>query len=346
MNNNIFSKRLKAARISAGLSLRGLSDKVNRIVSHNAISRYEKGEMMPDSKSLIPIAKALNVSVNYLFRAELVGELSVDFRKHSNLSKKEQYRITSLVQNYLEKYIEAATAMGVEYKHRLSPTSIKAAEEAIECAKKFRKKHRLGNAPIMDLTAVLEEAGILVSFIEASEKFNGVCLYNKQSAAIAVNKRFGAVRKRFTLAHELGHLLMDLSDVSEKEEENLCHTFAGALLLPPEVLKKAIGSHRTTIYIDELKSIKEEYGISIQAIGRQLFQHNIISRNRYDRFNILISKNGWRRNEPGSFSGEEKPQIFNRLILRALATEAISISKASDLLGKDQDEIMKLELAL
>jgi hypothetical protein len=51
------------------------------------------------------------------------------------------------------------------------------------------------------------------------------------SSSIAILENAGIVRKRFTVGHELGHLLLDFTDATP---EKLCHTFAGALLLPKE----------------------------------------------------------------------------------------------------------------
>jgi transcriptional regulator with XRE-family HTH domain len=62
--------RIKSARKLAGFSLRELADLLNGIVSHNAISKYEKGLMMPDSKVLIALSKALNVKTDFFFRVD------------------------------------------------------------------------------------------------------------------------------------------------------------------------------------------------------------------------------------------------------------------------------------
>ena len=64
----IFSQRLKSARLMNGLSMDNLCEKMNHIVSKQSISKYEKGIMMPDSTILIALSKALNVSVDFFLR--------------------------------------------------------------------------------------------------------------------------------------------------------------------------------------------------------------------------------------------------------------------------------------
>ena len=50
MNNNLetFAKRLQQARLKAKLSMEKLSEKMNGIVTKQAISKYEKAKMMPN----------------------------------------------------------------------------------------------------------------------------------------------------------------------------------------------------------------------------------------------------------------------------------------------------------
>lgn len=66
--NSLFSTRLKQARIMQGLSMDSLCEKANKALSKQSISKYEAGKMMPDSKSLIILANALGVNIDYFFR--------------------------------------------------------------------------------------------------------------------------------------------------------------------------------------------------------------------------------------------------------------------------------------
>ncbi len=347
MKPHNFGKRLNLARKKAGLTYRGLSEILEGAVSHTALSRYEKNEMFPSSTVLISLSKALKVPMDFFFRSDPIGDLTVDFRKHSKLSKTDEAKIQSTVQDTLERYIEAAEASGVDFTYGLPQISVTLQNDAIYAAEEVRKVLNLGFAPISDLTAVLEDASIVVAFEECHEKFVGICLYNDNSAAIAINSSFDSCRKRFTLAHELGHLVMKFDDsLTEREHEKFCHIFASAFLLPPNVLKDSVGHHRTSMYFEELYPIKEEFGISIQAIGALLAQLSIISQSSYKKFNIVIRKKGWYKNEPGKYLGIEEPQLLRRLTLRALALESISVSKAAAILNMPQSEIMKMEKAL
>lgn len=70
MKNKIFAGRLKAARKMAGLSIDELVERIDNSVSKNAISKYEKGLMLPNSSILIKLANVLSVKVDYFFRTK------------------------------------------------------------------------------------------------------------------------------------------------------------------------------------------------------------------------------------------------------------------------------------
>ena len=64
----IFSQRLKNARIMQGLSMDELCEVMGNIVSKQAISKYENGKMLPNSTVLIQLANVLHTSIDYFFK--------------------------------------------------------------------------------------------------------------------------------------------------------------------------------------------------------------------------------------------------------------------------------------
>ena len=117
--------------------------------------------------------------------------------------------------------------------------------------------------------------------------------------------------------------------------------FAGALLLPKEVMEEELGQKRNKITEWELKKIKGIYGISIQAIMARACHLNIISEYTYRQFNIYVNKKGWRTSEPGSYVGREKANRFKQLVLHAAAEQIISFSKAAEFLNRSLEEFEK-----
>ena len=117
--NSIFSVRLKQARIMRGLSMDALCDKVGNAITKQSISKYETGKMLPDSKILILLSKALEVSIDYFFRQQSVSIENVEFRKKSKLGVKQIDSIKEVVKDQLERYFEIENLNAIESSYRV-----------------------------------------------------------------------------------------------------------------------------------------------------------------------------------------------------------------------------------
>ena len=109
---------------------------------------------------------------------------------------------------------------------------------------------------------------------------------------IVVNATHGGERQRFTIAHEIGHLVLDVSPGID--EEKVAHRFAGAFLMPEEVMWAEIGKHRTALGWAELFKLKLMLGVSVQAITYRCNDLGIISQTLKDRMYSVFEEIGWR----------------------------------------------------
>ena len=345
--------RLKLARSASGLSLRGLSDRIDNLVTAQAIGKYERDESMPSSGVLIALADALHVSVNYLVGDGNLSLLSVDFRSKKLSSRKEQDRIGAMVLQMLERYLtieEILDLPSVNWdRPRFAPYPVvNDIWEADRAASILRNDWELGLNPIPNMAELMEERGIKVLFRPLMDSMGGFTAHvrrdsEEEAPVIVVNATHGGERQRFTIAHEIGHLVLDVSPGID--EEKVAHRFAGAFLMPEEVMWAEIGKHRTALGWAELFKLKLMLGVSVQAITYRCKDLGIISPTLMDRMYSVFEEIGWRSppyKEEHPIPGEKSGR-FERLCYRALAEGAISESKASELLEisvHDLNELM------
>ena len=331
-----FGERLKSARKMSGLSMEALSVRAGRVVSKQAISKYEKGMMNPAGDALIALSRALGVKPDYFFRPREAGLGHIEFRKKSKLGRKEEESVKYRTLDFLERYFEIEDILGDKaiFKNPLSDAHVFNPGHVEKAALELRRRWNLGEAPISNLMELLEDKGIRIYEIETGEHFNGVSARANDVPVIAVRKQDDLLRRRFTIAHELGHILLEIHEKDEQStREKLCHIFAGALLLPENVIKAELGDQRTKIALWELKKIKGIYGISIQAIMARASHLKIISDYTYRNFCITVNKQGWKKREPGEYSGKERANRFDQLVYHAAAEEIITFSRAAELLN-------------
>lgn len=342
--NSIFSVRLKQARIMRGLSMDALCDKVGNAITKQSISKYETGKMLPDSKILILLSKALEVSIDYFFRQPSVSIENVEFRKKSKLGVKQIDSIKEVVKDQLERYFEIENLNAIESSYRVQSGNVLVQDEddIYPIVKRVKAAWQLGEDGINNLIEVLEDNNIKVVEIDAPNSFDGLSGFvNGDTPVIVLNKNFKSERKRFTALHELGHLMLAFdSSISDKEIESLCNLFASEMLISKEVFIQRIGAARGDISLEELKGLQIQFGISIDALMYKAKSLNIISENRFNTFHK--KKNAvhqFKESVEKNRSKEECSNRFVRLVYRALASEIISFSKASALLGISIDSI-------
>jgi len=316
------------------MSMQALVDKMTPGVSKQAIHKYESGKMHPDSQILIALSNALGVRSEYFFRQDECVIENISFRKLQRLPKREQNKIIELSRDFLERYLELEKLLEIENDvSELKEKYVVNNRDQIEgYSMAIRERWKLGNDPIYNVMELLEDMGVKIIELKADNGFSGMSTWvNDSIPLIALNTDVPHDRLRFTALHELGHLVLDLSDFSDKEREGHCNAFAGSMLMPEVKFRSEIGENRHRILPLELMYIKRQYGISM---GAQLFRARdlgLITQSYFSSSWKFYSKMGWKNHEPEEYKGEEKSNRFDQLLLRAYAEEIITSSKAASL---------------
>ncbi|MEX2596387.1 MAG: XRE family transcriptional regulator [Salibacteraceae bacterium] len=339
--NLTISKRLKSARLKKGYSLQELSDALQNHVSRQSLHKYEQGEVVPDAQTLNLLSIALGQKLDFFFREISIELGAIEFRKLERLPKKIEHKIVEEARDFLERYIELEEILGIEPKYKnplASKEPISSFEDVEKAAADLRAVWKMGTDPIANVAELLEDHHIKVVEIETDQDFDGLQTWvNGNIPVIAFNKvkLDKSDRIRFTLMHELAHLLLGerFENVTHDKMEKLCHKFASSMLLPREAIIRELGEHRNRVFIPELGNIKKQYGISIQAIVMLACEMGIVNPNYKKEFFRMMNQMNWRIDEPVAFDGVEGSHRFEQLVYRALAEDQISMSKAADLMN-------------
>ncbi|MBS0659974.1 MAG: ImmA/IrrE family metallo-endopeptidase [Verrucomicrobia bacterium] len=340
---HIFGHRLAQARRMRGLSLRGLADLVQPSLSHNALHKYEQGAMLPDSGVLLSLCRALGQKPDFFLRPPTVALGEVEFRKRRSLGVRQIESLREHANDFFERYVEIETLLGLPhaFSNPLAGFEIHEEGDVEQAANRLRDAWKLGRGPLPSVVALLEEQGLLIYETAASASCDGFAGHAGERPVIVLRRDVPLDRKRLTALHELGHLLLVFHDglFAAKDCERLCSRFASAVLMPQEEFEQAFGGHRTRLSKEELVAIKERYGISCQAVMARAHQLGLVSASTYRGFCIRWNTWGFRATEPGAYQGDESARRFEALVYRAFAEEAISASKAANLLGRPLAEL-------
>ena len=335
-------QRLKQFRLAKGFSLDELVAAIGGIVSKVALSKYERNIIKPSNKVLSAIAKALDVKVINLAVPPRITIEFVAYRKSSGLAKKEQLKVESLVSSVLEDRVKIQDMLFPSTNPNIpvKKYKINSLEDVESASVNLRNKWKLGLDPISNITSVLENNFVHVLFINNDKTFDGISalVYSDKkqlkAASVVSKNKIPGERQRLNLAHELGHIVLDIN--SKLNEEKAAFRFGGAFLAPAETIYKIAGTHREHFQIKELFILKRIFGLSIQALLFRLRDLDIISQASFSNWYRIINKNKWKKSEPFPME-EEKSQWFEKNILHAFSEGLISSDEAARLLGDDID---------
>ena len=337
----MISDRIKQARNAMGLSTRQLAERVG--VSAMAISKYESGQATPSSPVLLALSKALEVRTEYFFRNTNVQLQDVEYRKDEKLPEKVHKKIMSDVIDQIERRVVLGNILPEAWnnpfdKPKRLPVLIDNFDAIEDIAEQVRKAWDLGSNPIRDLIDTVEEHGIKVFTVELNgeDRFDGLSANVDNMPVIVVGAEWVGDRQRFTIAHELGHLILFgrmPKEWDEKRVEYACNRFAGAFLAPRNEVHKALGNKRKWLEPQELMQLKHEFGLSMGGWTYRARDLGVITSSTMTELWKLFRNRGWKTTEPDPQYPKEIERRFKQFTYRALAEELIGESKAAELLG-------------
>ena len=338
----MLEERLRRFRVVRGMSLKDLAAAIEGSVSAQTLLKYERGELQPTAATLNQIASVLGVKSAQLWGEPPCHVEWIAFRKRARLGKREQERIQSFVAEEFEKRVQLQEQIdeGNTVELPVLKATVRNLDDAEEAAISLRDTLKLGIDPIANLIDVLEDHYIHIIEVAADEAFDGISALARDSddkplaAAIATRSGVPGDRQRLNIAHELGHLILELCE--DVDPEKAAFRFGAAFLAPAEQLRRDVGGKRSRIQRKELFYLKRRYGMSIQAMLFRLRDLRIITNAYYKNWCIQVNKFGWKKHEPIEIPSE-KPSRFYQQVLRALSEELITEMEAEQLLNRPME---------
>lgn len=320
--------RIRQARLLAGLTQDALANalaEAGHPATKAVISKYEKNKGAPSAQFLLLAASILGVPSSYFTHQPSLEVNWLAFRRHSALPGREQEAVKAYAADVAELQIGLQFLLHpnteVNMPEHIPVASLDDAEEA---AMQLREIWDLDENPIDSLVQTAEDHQVIViGWRKHAGEFDGLSGWCNQHPVTVINTLADTDRRRFTLAHELGHLVMDTSTVS-KAAEKLAHRFAAALLAPSARVLHELGTRRTRLDWEELGILKRKYGLSMAAWVYRAKDLGIITEHHAMSLYREMSTRGWRKREPVDYAGDEEPLKLEQMAHRAVAEGLIS----------------------
>lgn len=207
---------------------------------------------------------------------------------------------------------------------------------ASEIAHMVRSGWGLPDGPIGNLTRAIESAGGLVFRIPfGTRDVDAISQWPDDCPPLFfVNSQAPADRCRFSLAHEVGHMIMHNGITSSMEDE--ANQFAREILMPASEIRESL----LGIDIPRAFRMKPRWGVSVAALIYRAHDLGCISKHKYHALFRRLSQLGYRKNEPHPIDPEQ-PAIVRRIIESYIHEAQLTTSDLARMTKCHEDEFVE-----
>lgn len=320
MPTPLAGERIRALRHLLGITQEQLAAASG--VGQSRISEIERGRLAATSDVIDAIVAATGTPPRFFEVIPLdVPLATLRFRKYAAARRSEAKQVKALFDEAYRITSELMCKAGYGGPALPFATQDVTNDDIENLAAETREALQIGgDGPIMHITRSCERAGIAVVPLtlpgeeDETQKVDhfGISYWPAphEPALIAYFTGGPGDRLRFTIAHELGHLILHSRRRVIADPEGEAHRFAGALLLPR---KRAVDLLSAPVVLTELARMKAIWGISIQALIMRGWHLGLIDDARKKSLFIQLGVRGWKRNEPVQV-GHEEPILVRKLL--------------------------------
>lgn len=331
---------LEVARAARGFTQGELATKAG--VTQALISKLENGLTVdPTAETVAAISEALGFPPTLLYSEERPHGLPpFHYRRRAKLGKKalskieadiniRRIHLTRLLKSYEAQSARDFPVVDLE-RHQWTPK---------DAAQHLRGHWLIPRGPIENLTRVAESAGAIIVQIDFGTSLLDALSFRLPGLPplIFMNSTVPGDRYRFTLAHEIAHLVMHHHPESDEAMEAQADEFAAELLMPAREIRPYLANPS----LGKLARVKSYWKVSIKALIVQCARLKLITPRQYTGLNVNYSKAGYSKGEPFPID-LEKPSILSEAVRFHLEDLRYSVDEIASLLMLQPEEFLAM----
>lgn len=336
------------ARESRGISQKVLAERLGELLGREftqaAVSKLESGRIHAVGALLTALTEALGYPESFFCEQYEVYPPGMGFyRKHKTLPAKFANRIEAALNIFRLHISKLLVSAEIDFIP-IPECDVDEYGGARGAARAVRQYLQLPRGPIENVTEVLESMGIVVvPFDPQTRLFSGVSLLvNTESYVVLINSQMPGDRFRWTLVHELAHIVLHRlpSETMEAEADE----FTGEFLMPYEEIAPDLKTLTVNNVVERLAALKRRWKVSMGAILTHGYKLGLISDWHHRQYRMKLADNGiTRTQEPRGLDFPiEQPALLPELVDFHFNELNYSLSELSGLLGLYESDFISV----
>jgi Zn-dependent peptidase ImmA (M78 family)/DNA-binding XRE family transcriptional regulator len=334
MTREIFNPdMLILARESRSVTQSELAKRLS--VSQANISKIEAGMLGISDEQIKHIAEILDYQESFFFQPSPRHGFASNCLYHRKRQSVPVYELRRIIAEFRIFGLEVANllrAVEIETENRFHRMDMVEYESPELIAQLLRRSWGLPLGPIQNLTAAIENAGgIIIRCSFGTRKIDAMSQWAADMPPlIFVNSEAPGDRLRYSLAHEIGHIIMHQIPTNDMERE--ADKFAAELLMP----KVEIAPYLSNVSIAKLASLKPHWKVSMAALLMRAGDLKKVTQRQKEYLWTEMGKRGYRLKEPIDIAIEQPRTIYD-MVETHLNQLGYSVAELSNLMHSKED---------
>jgi Zn-dependent peptidase ImmA (M78 family)/DNA-binding XRE family transcriptional regulator len=282
-------------------------------VRQSTISKIEAGTLHPDQSTAHKLSAALGYPHDFFTQDGQIrwnGSGCMYHRKRQSVGIGEYKTLVARVNVIRLALARLLDGVQIETENKFFRMDAHDSGRPASIAEMVRHAWNLPPGPVENLTTAIESAGgIVIKCDFGSAKLDAFSQWPPGFPPLFfVNRAAPPDRYRFTLAHEVGHIIMHVVPTEDLERE--ADEFAAEFLMPRQAILRHFSDGMT---LERAAAMKPIWRVSMAAILRRAKDLKAITDARYRRLVTMMSGMGYRKVEPVAIA-EESPEVVNSIL--------------------------------
>ncbi len=315
------------ARESRALKQTDLAEQAS--FSQGEISKFENGLRIPTTEQVRRLASHLHYPEAFFYLNEVMrdfGSGCVYHRKRKTAPETKVRQLLALVNVRRIQVAQLLSAVTPKTEYNFEMLDLDEFNSAAEVARALRAIWKLPPGPVQNVIRLIESAGgIVVAMDFGTDKIDALSQWLPGMPPVfLVNRRIPIDRLRFTLMHEVGHIVMHRFPTETMERE--ADLFAAEFLMPEREIRPQLMG----LSLVKLANLKPYWRVSMNALLYRASDVDAINPRTRSYLWMQMGKHGYRTHEPVTIASEEATSLKELVRLHT-----------SDL-GYSSEEVMKI----
>ena len=310
-NEKVNPKMVEMAREARALTQTALSDRLG--CTQATISRIEKGKLSVSQKMMEKLSDVLDYPKDFFYQEGGIYTPSTRYRRsRQKLRARDRDRLDA--SHNIRARVIGTLLDSIEIEGGNIPSMpVSKYGSPREVARRLRDWWDVPSGPIDNLTRLIESnGGIIVHTGFNTGEMDGVYYpFPDIPPTIFLDREQPGDRLRFTLAHELGHIVMHQDPVEPERAEEETNSFAGEFMMPEDDIYLQLRG----LDLHKLARLKQEWKMAMGALLVRAERIGAISHRKYRGLWRKMGKAGYRKREPAELDiPKEEPRLESRLV--------------------------------